>query len=105
MLILSIARSQLHTIILINMGGVTDLRTELGEFPPGVAIHIIDSARPLDLTNVHSADNEGSRVIVWDDGHIEGLSEEKRAWEVITVSMASVSSYFPVLILTGLVRT
>lgn len=88
MLIIFNAHLQLHTMILINMGGVADLADSehFGEIPPGVSIHIIDSHRPLDLTNVFSTEMDGSRVTVWDDGHVEELSEEKRAWEVMMVS-------------------
>ena len=77
-------------MILINMGGVRDLFDDevFGLVPDNVAIHVIDSARPLDLSNALSTGTDGAKVIVWDDGHLEELAEERKAWEVLTVSIS-----------------
>ncbi|KAF7978677.1 hypothetical protein HWV62_44921 [Athelia sp. TMB] len=77
---------ELHTMILINMGGVRDLFDDevFGLVPDNVAIHVIDSARPLDLSNALSTGTDSAKIIVWDDGHLEELAEERKAWEVLT---------------------
>lgn len=79
---------QLHTLILINMGGSVDLSDDewLGDFDYKVNIHVIDSNRPLDLNNLFLGGESGSRILIWDDGDADKLIEEKKSWEITTVS-------------------
>lgn len=75
---------QLHTLLLINMAGQTDLPRAnwFGEFEEHVTFHVIDSIRPLSLDNLFM----GDRIFVWDDGGAENLVNElKMSWEIVTV--------------------
>lgn len=56
-----------------------------GAFSERVSVHVIDSSRPLDLVNVFSTGEAGAQIVVWDDGDIEEMKEERKAWEVVTV--------------------
>ncbi|KAJ8496426.1 hypothetical protein ONZ45_g12452 [Pleurotus djamor] len=78
--------AELRTVILLNMGGVLNLTQPhfFGTFAPTVTIHVIDSMRPLNLTNVFSADSIGERVLVWTDGEYKKLEEERQSWQVVT---------------------
>ncbi|KAF9501218.1 cell division control protein 45 [Pleurotus eryngii] len=80
------AYPMLHTIVLLNMGGVIDLTQEtfFGSFETSVTIHVIDSMRPLNLHNLFSGGENAERVIVWDDGEADKLVEERKALQVIT---------------------
>jgi len=70
------------------MGIRYDLPTEdwFGDFDPKVTIHVIDSSRPQSLANLFMANESGERVLVWDDGDADKMSEEKKSWEVLQVS-------------------
>jgi hypothetical protein len=70
------------------MGGILDLTTEewFGAFPEKLSVHVIDSSRPQNLGNLFAAGEMSDRIIVWDDGDVEKLKEEKTAWEALTVS-------------------
>lgn len=80
---------QLHTLILINLGGTFDLSAPdwFGELDLKVAIHVIDSTRPRGLDNLFLGGDNGARILVWDDGDAEKLVEEKKSWEIIQVSL------------------
>ncbi|KAI0006057.1 CDC45-like protein [Russula compacta] len=71
-----ITYSELHTLILLNIGSILDLPSSewFGDFPPKVHVHVIDSGRPQNLSK---------RIIVWDDGGAEHLDGERRAWETL----------------------
>lgn len=77
--------TELHSLFLINMGGVMDLPSSdwFGDFDPHVTVHIIDSARPLSLPSLFGAGENGNRFIVWDDGGAEKLEDVKRSWEAL----------------------
>ncbi|PFH50087.1 hypothetical protein AMATHDRAFT_61914 [Amanita thiersii Skay4041] len=77
--------SELHTLILINMGGVMDLPSSdwFGEYDTKVIVHVIDSARPLSLPSLFSSGDNGNRIVVWDDGGAEKLEDIKKSWEVL----------------------
>ncbi|EIW85425.1 CDC45-like protein [Coniophora puteana RWD-64-598 SS2] len=77
---------ELHTLILLNMGSILTLTSDqwLGEFSERLSVHVIDSTRPRDLSNLFDPSETGERVIVWDDGEAENMEEMKRAWEAIT---------------------
>jgi cell division control protein 45 len=79
----------LHTLILLNMGGILDLTTEewFGAFPAKLSVHVVDSTRPQNLGNLFAAGDTADRIIIWDDGEVERLQEEKTAWEALTVRM------------------
>ncbi|KAJ8093268.1 DNA replication initiation factor cdc45 [Marasmius tenuissimus] len=76
---------ELHSLLLINMGSILDLPSEewFGEFQLKTTVHIIDSARPQNLSSLFGGGPNGERIIVWDDGGVEKLSEEKKAWEAL----------------------
>ncbi|TFK42714.1 cell division control protein 45 [Crucibulum laeve] len=77
--------AELHTLILINMGGFHDLSSPewFGEFSPQLKVHVIDSMRPYNLANLFKGGETGERILVWDDGEAEKLNEERKAWETI----------------------
>ncbi|KAJ4467442.1 CDC45-like protein [Lentinula edodes] len=80
-----ITYNELHTLILFNMGGILDLPSSewFGDFRPGMSVHIIDSARPQNLSSLFGGGENGERIIVWDDGSAERLAEERKAWEAL----------------------
>ncbi|KAI0748281.1 CDC45-like protein [Daedaleopsis nitida] len=78
--------SDLHTLIMFNMGAIVDLPSPewFGDFPTSVTVHVIDSSRPQNLSSVFGGGENGDRIIIWDDGGVEHLQEERKAWEVLT---------------------
>ncbi|KAG5638158.1 hypothetical protein H0H81_001543 [Sphagnurus paluster] len=74
--------TELHTIIMFNLGGLLDLATQswFGDAHPNLTVHVIDSSRPLHLGNLFLAE----QVTVWDDGEAEHLQELRKSFEVIT---------------------
>lgn len=70
------------------MGAILDLPSAewFGEYDIQVAVHIIDSSRPQNLSTLFGGGENGDRIIIWDDGGAEDLDEERKAWEAITVS-------------------
>ena len=79
---------QLHTLIMFNMGAILDLPSPewFGDFPTTLTVHVIDSTRPQNLSSVFGGGENGDRIVIWDDGGAERLQEERKAWEVLTVS-------------------
>ncbi|CAA7267899.1 unnamed protein product [Cyclocybe aegerita] len=79
------SNNDLHTLILINMGGRYDLPLAqwFGNFDLKVTIHVIDSARPYGLVNLFMAGENADRILVWDDGDADKLIEEKKSWEAL----------------------
>ncbi|KAI0302062.1 CDC45 family [Russula brevipes] len=77
--------SELHTLILLNIGSILDLPSSewFGDFPPKVHVHVIDSGRPQNLSSLFGEVEGAERIIVWDDGGAEHLDEERRAWETL----------------------
>ena len=69
------------------MGGIIDIPSSewFGDFDTTVAIHIIDSARPMNLGSLFGGGENGERIMVWDDGHATYLEEERKAWETLMV--------------------
>ncbi|TFY59472.1 hypothetical protein EVJ58_g5762 [Rhodofomes roseus] len=78
--------SDLHTLILLNMGSILELPSPdwFGDFDPRLTVHVIDSSRPQNLPNLFGGGENGERIIVWDDGGAEHLQEERKAWEALT---------------------
>ncbi|KAG6917784.1 hypothetical protein DXG01_001056 [Tephrocybe rancida] len=70
----AVSNPELRTLIMLNVGGILDLATEewFGKAGPRLKIHIIDSARPLQLANYYEAPD----VCVWDDGSVEKIGEQ-----------------------------
>lgn len=83
------------------MGGILDLPSAewFGDFRPEMSVHIIDSARPQNLSSLFGGGENGERIIVWDDGGAEKLSEEQKAWEALMVPAVA---YIFILSLTRL---
>ncbi|KAF9483861.1 CDC45-like protein [Pholiota conissans] len=76
----------LQTLLLINVGNILDLARPdwLGGLDLKVTIHVIDSARPISLTNLFMGGDNGNRVVIWDDDDSSAkLAEEKKAWEIL----------------------
>ena len=79
------------------MGNVLDIpRPEyLGRLNLKVTIHVIDSSRPISLTNLFMGGENGNRVLIWDDeDSLSRYKEEKRAWEVVEVREACSYGFF-----------
>ncbi|KAH9901089.1 CDC45-like protein [Cubamyces lactineus] len=78
--------ADLHTLIMFNMGAILDLPSAewFGHFPTSLTVHVIDSSRPQNLSSVFGGGENGDRIVIWDDGAVEGLQEERKAWEVLT---------------------
>lgn len=78
--------TDLHTLILLNMGSILDLPSSewFGSFSTQLTVHVIDSSRPQNLASVFGGGENGERIIVWDDGGAEDLQEERKAWEALT---------------------
>lgn len=74
---------------MFNMGAIIDLPSEdwFGDFPTSLTVHVIDSSRPQNLASVFGTGENGDRIIIWDDGGVEDLQEERKAWEVLTVCL------------------
>ena len=58
-----------------------------GSFSNKLTVHVIDSLRPLSLHNLFLADEQGERIVVWDDGGAEKLQDEAKSWEALWVSL------------------
>lgn len=69
------------------MGGILDLPSSewFGDFGERLTVHVIDSTRPFNLSSLFGTGPIGDRILVWDDGDAEKLTEERRAWEFMTV--------------------
>ncbi|KAL4253840.1 CDC45 family protein [Abortiporus biennis] len=78
--------SDLHTLILINMGAILDLPSPewFGDFDTQLTVHVIDSSRPQNLSSLFGGGENGERIVIWDDGGAENMEEERKAWEVLT---------------------
>lgn len=77
------------------MGNFIDLPTPewFGEFDLGVTIHVIDSSRPRSMANLFYPGENGERIVLWDDGDAEKLSDLRAAWETLEVSSTTLSCY------------
>ncbi|KIK77725.1 hypothetical protein PAXRUDRAFT_36749 [Paxillus rubicundulus Ve08.2h10] len=77
--------TQLHTLILVNMGAILDLpsSTWFGEFSDKLTVHVIDSTRPQNLGSLFGGGEIGDRIVIWDDGEVENMEEERKAWEAL----------------------
>ena len=76
------------------MGAIVDLPSPewFGDFPTSVTVHVIDSSRPQNLSSVFGGGENGDRIVIWDDGGVEDLEEERKAWETLTVSSSPAMS-------------
>ncbi|KZT42017.1 cell division control protein 45 [Sistotremastrum suecicum HHB10207 ss-3] len=79
--------TELHTLILLNMGSILDLPSNdwFGCFEENLTLHVIDSNRPQNLSSLFGSEDPevDKRILIWDDGDAEKLTEEKKAWESI----------------------
>lgn len=84
---------QLHTLILLNIGGLLELASSqwFGGFGNKLTLHIIDSLRPLNLQVLFTGGELGERIIVWDDGGVEKLQEEGKSWEALEAIIFSLN--------------
>ncbi|QRW27499.1 PAB-dependent poly(A)-specific ribonuclease subunit PAN2 [Rhizoctonia solani] len=84
---------ELQTIILVNIGAILDLLSEewFADFPHDVTIHVIDSTRPQNLSNLFAPGREGERVRVWDGGEALKLEKQKEAYEAFLYAVDSSS--------------
>lgn len=69
------------------MGSLLDIQSPqfFGDFDTQIKIHIIDSARPYNLDSLFSAVEGFDRVFVWDDGSVDKIDEDRKAWETLQV--------------------
>lgn len=69
------------------MGAILDLPSSewFGEFGETLTVHVIDSARPQNLSSLFGAEAEAEQVLIWDDGGVTELDEVKEAWEALMV--------------------
>lgn len=76
------------------MGGIIDLPAAdwFGDFDPSVTVHVIDSSRPMNLSSLFGAGDNGERIVIWDDGDAENLVEERKSWEALMVRALSTSN-------------
>ncbi|KAF9218521.1 CDC45-like protein [Gyrodon lividus] len=79
------AYTELHTLILVNIGAILDLPspTWFGEFSAKLTVHVIDSTRPQNLGSLFGGGNIGDRIVIWDDGEVENMEQERTAWEAL----------------------
>ncbi|KAG6334874.1 hypothetical protein ID866_4215 [Astraeus odoratus] len=77
--------TELHTLILINMGAILDLPSPVwfGEFSTRLTIHVIDSTRPQNLGSLFGGGDMDGRIVIWDDGEADNMGEERKAWEAL----------------------
>lgn len=70
------------------MGAILDLPSEewFGNFSPQLTVHVIDSSRPQNLSSLFGGGENGDRIVIWDDGGAEGMEEDRKAWEFLTVN-------------------
>lgn len=79
---------ELHTLILLNIGSILDLPSPewFGDFPQAdLSVHIVDSARPQNLSSLFGTGPGSERIVVWDDGGASKLQEERNAWLALEV--------------------
>lgn len=75
----------LRTVVLLNLGSLLDL-VDSFPLPQKATVHVVDSHRPWNLSNVFAAGPEAEQIVVWDDGDIEqDLAEERKAFEAVQV--------------------
>lgn len=69
------------------MGSILELPSQewFGDFNENLKIHVIDSARPQNLSSLFGGDYGADRVLVWDDGGVNDLAEVKEAWMALMV--------------------
>lgn len=70
------------------MGNILDIPRDehFGRLSLKVVIHVIDSSRPISLTNLYMGGENGNRVLIWDDeDSASKYREEQKAWEVLEV--------------------
>jgi len=77
--------NELHTLILLNMGAILDLPSPawFGEFCLQLTVHVIDSIRPQNLSSLFGGGDIGDRIVLWDDGEIENMDAQRKAWEAL----------------------
>jgi cell division control protein 45 len=78
------------------MGAILDLPSPdwFGDFDEKLTVHVIDSGRPQNLSSLFGFGPEAERIVVWDDGDVEKLEEERKAWEALMVSAIALSKDF-----------
>ena len=70
------------------MGAILDLPSPewFGDFHQELKVHVIDSSRPQNLSSLYAGGESGERIVIWDDGGADKMEDERKAWEVLTVS-------------------
>ncbi|WFD29112.1 DNA replication initiation factor cdc45 [Malassezia sp. CBS 17886] len=73
--------AELHTLVFLNLGSLLDLPTTI-PLPPHCTLHVLDSHRPWNLSNLFATSQLNDRLYIWDDGEIdERLQRERDAFE------------------------
>ncbi|WFC98739.1 DNA replication initiation factor cdc45 [Malassezia yamatoensis] len=82
-------RTELHTLIFLNLGSLMPLPT-LIPIPPNCVLHVFDSHRPWNLSNLFATSHINDQIFVWDDGEIEErLVREREAYEMLEFDIDS----------------
>lgn len=83
------AHLELHTLVFINLGSLMPLPTSV-PLPPNCSLHVLDSHRPWDLSNLFATSQLNDRIYIWDDGEItERLRREREAYEMLEFDVGS----------------
>lgn len=69
------------------MGAILDLPSPawFGEFRPHLTVHVIDSTRPHNLATLFGGGDIGDRIVLWDDGEVDTMDTQRKAWEALEV--------------------
>ena len=74
---------ELHTLIFVNLGSLLSL-PQMMPLPPHCTLHVIDSHRPWNLTNLFATSRLNDQIWIWDDGEIaQRLGKEREAFEML----------------------
>lgn len=95
----ALASEELHTLILLSLGSLLPLSSYF-QLPRGCHLHIIDSHRPWNLSNLFGLDVEDTedggvsdRFWVWGDGEEGHLDGVKKSWEALEVSESFIGRF------------
>lgn len=73
------------------MGAILDLPSPawFGEFSAHLTVHVIDSTRPQNLSSLFGGGDIGDRIVLWDDGEVDTMDAQRKAWEALEVRLRS----------------
>lgn len=81
--------TQLHTLVFLNLGSLMPLPTSV-PLPPNCTLHVLDSHRPWNLSNLFATSQINDHIYIWDDGEVEErLGREREAYEMLEFDVDS----------------